>query len=74
MREDLKKMVRNTLVVFVTVFVMSLLLAEMYQTLVVPIEKSGPQERQITSQAFSAGYFREENSKLRGKRCGILGS
>lgn len=45
-------MVKNTLVVFITVFVISILLAEMYQTLVVPIEKRGQQERRTTSQAL----------------------
>jgi electron transport complex protein RnfG len=53
MREDLRKLVRNTLVLFVTVFVIALLLAEVYQALIVPIEK----ERAATETNYFAGVF-----------------
>jgi electron transport complex protein RnfG len=68
MREDLKKILKNTLVVFITVFVISILLAEMYQTLVVPIEKErAAGETNYFASVFPQATFEKKTISYQGK-------
>ena len=68
MREDLKKILKNTLVVFITVFVISILLAEMYQTLVVPIEKErAAGETNYFASVFPQASFEKKAISYQGK-------
>jgi len=61
-------MVKNTLVVFITVFVISILLAEMYQTLVVPIEKErAAGETNYFASAFPQASFEKKTLSYEGK-------
>ncbi len=68
MRNDVKNMVKNTLVVFITVFVFSLILAETYQMLIVPIEKErAATETNYFADLFEGATFNKNSVSYEGK-------
>lgn len=68
MRNDVKNIVKNTLVVFITVFVFSLILAETYQTLIVPIEKErAAMETNYFADVFPQATFEKRSTTYEGK-------
>jgi electron transport complex protein RnfG len=68
MREDMRKMVKNTFVVFVTVFVVALALAEVYQVLIVPLEKEqAANETNYFADMFPGAAFEKKAISHGGK-------
>ncbi|MDY6986137.1 MAG: FMN-binding protein [Candidatus Thermoplasmatota archaeon] len=68
MREDVKKMAKNTLVLFITVFVVALLLAEVYQALIVPMEKErASMETNYFADVFPQATFNKKSISYEGK-------
>jgi len=68
MRDDMRKMVRNTLVLFITVFVIALLLAEVYQALIVPIERErAAGETNYFASVFPQASFEKKTLSYEGK-------
>jgi electron transport complex protein RnfG len=68
MRDDIRKLVRNTLVLFVTVFVIALMLAEVYQALIVPIERErAAMETNYFAGVFEGATFNKQTINYEGK-------
>jgi electron transport complex protein RnfG len=68
MREDLRKMFKNTLVVFITVFVIALALAEVYQALIVPLEKEqAANETNYFADVFPGATFEKKTLSYDGE-------
>jgi len=68
MKDNIKKMAKNTLVLFITVFVIALLLAEVYQALIVPIEKErAATETNYFADVFPQATFNKKSISYEGK-------